>query len=258
MSSAAGKREARLQEAWGLPRDLGAPRWLEGQRLQNGPRVAARGHPSLRCSCWGHPRPPSQGPRGPCGTLPGLPGVGRWASCRNRGDKVAPGPSHGASMGGLLPGATPSPPSPPSWAPFRKLSRPSPAVWGTGRGAPALTPGSMCALVVPGCSSGQPAAPWLSAHCSRKAAGSSRQSQRVCVLAQQLNPQTRGISARTGHGADLATASLQLWGGELPPSEQLCGHRTPALLGQRGVGPNGVGPGELSAGLSVCHNPQHW
>lgn len=44
------------------------------------------------------------------------------------------------------------------------------------------------------------------------------QSQWVFVLAQDLNPQTRGISARTGHGADLATAS-SLWGGELPPSE---------------------------------------
>lgn len=45
------------------------------------------------------------------------------------------------------------------------------------------------------------------------------QSQWVFVLAQELNSQTRGISARTGHGADLATASSLVWGGELPPSE---------------------------------------
>lgn len=40
------------------------------------------------------------------------------------------------------------------------------------------------------------------------------QSQRVFVLAQERNPQTRGISARTGHGADLAMASSPLWEGE--------------------------------------------
>lgn len=45
------------------------------------------------------------------------------------------------------------------------------------------------------------------------------QSQREFGLAQEPNPQTRGISARTGHGAALAAASLLLWGGDLPPSE---------------------------------------
>lgn len=40
------------------------------------------------------------------------------------------------------------------------------------------------------------------------------QSQRVFVLAQERNPQTGGISARTGYGADLAMASSPLWEGE--------------------------------------------
>lgn len=46
------------------------------------------------------------------------------------------------------------------------------------------------------------------------------QSQRVFALAQEWTPPTRGISARTGHGADLAMAFSPLWGGELPPSER--------------------------------------
>lgn len=45
------------------------------------------------------------------------------------------------------------------------------------------------------------------------------QSQLVFVLAQEPNPQTRDISARTGHRTDLAMASALLWGGDLSPSE---------------------------------------
>ena len=75
------------------------------------------------------------------------------------------------------------------------------------------------------------------------------QSQRVCVLAQQPDPQTRGISARTGHGADLATASSQLWGDELSPREQLCGHSSACLAWE---------PTESALGhCQLCRDPQY-
>lgn len=56
----------------------------------------------------------------------------------------------------------------------------------------------------------------------------------VFVLAQELNPQTQGISARMGQGADLVTASLMLqevtcpirraalWAQGLPHGSSLC------------------------------------
>lgn len=107
---------------------------------------------------------------------------------------------------------------PPQHGRSPELGHPSPAAWVTTGGRPRSDPGSAPALVAPPCCPpGHCAAPPVSLYPSPEPREAAEQSQRVCVLAQQRNPQTRGISARTGHGADLApAASSQPRGGDLP------------------------------------------
>ncbi|XP_038513495.1 skin secretory protein xP2-like isoform X1 [Canis lupus familiaris] len=193
-------------------------RWLEGQHR------TARGSSPLT-------------PRGaPAGFTPRLRHGTPWAArSLVAGETPAPLRTPGRP---LRAAATPAWPSP-------ELRRPSPAAWVMTGGRPRSDPGSAPALVTPPCcSSGHRAAPPVSLYPSPEPREAAEQSQRVCVLAQQRNPQTRGISARTGHGADLApAASSQPRGGDLPrctcPGQESTPGRGHGLLGLRGDCPAG-------------------